>query len=178
MDLPVWPFQGFRSRVSAILWMMFFPAWVLAQETVTSSSVSANQAAPQAARVAGGTHGFQTLPPGAGAMQTLGYIVAILLFLCAGMILFYRGNVLGGWRSGARGARKLQVEETRALGQRQFLAVVDYEGRKMLLGVCPGRIDYLCPLDGGEGDKVDFRQLIPAPEDAAANPKPEKDPGQ
>lgn len=118
-------------------------------------------------------------------MQILGFIVAILLLLGAGLILFYRGNggwgALGGWRPGARGVRKLNVEETRALGQRQFLAVVEYEGRKMLLGVCPGRIDYLCPLDGmegSEGDKMDFQQLIPSAADAAGNAKQQKEAGQ
>lgn len=47
-----------------------------------------------------------------------------------------------------RDARKLSVAETRSLGNRQYLVVADYEGRKFLLGVCPGRIDLLSPLEG------------------------------
>ena len=47
-----------------------------------------------------------------------------------------------------REARKLTVAETRSLGNRQYLVVADYEGRKFLLGVCPGRIDLLSSLDG------------------------------
>ena len=51
------------------------------------------------------------------------------------------------------------------LGHKQFLAVVEYEGRKMLLGVCPGRIDYLCPLEGNEDgvgteNAPDFQQIL------------------
>lgn len=68
--------------------------------------------------------------------------------------------VAGGWmfwrqrRSvgalGTRTARKLSVVETKPLGNRQHLVVADYDGRKFLLGVCPGRIDLLSPLDGDQ----------------------------
>lgn len=44
--------------------------------------------------------------------------------------------------------RKLAIAETRSLGNRQYLVVADYDGKKFLLGVCPGRIDLLSPLDG------------------------------
>lgn len=47
-----------------------------------------------------------------------------------------------------RDLRALAIDETRSLGNRQFLVVASYEGRKFLLGVCPGRIDMLTPLDG------------------------------
>jgi flagellar protein FliO/FliZ len=46
-----------------------------------------------------------------------------------------------------RDARKLAVSETRSLGNRQYLVVADYDGKKFLLGVCPGRIDLLSPLE-------------------------------
>jgi flagellar protein FliO/FliZ len=42
--------------------------------------------------------------------------------------------------------RSLAVEETRSLGNRQFLVVASYEGKKFLLGVCPGRIEFLSDL--------------------------------
>ena len=47
------------------------------------------------------------------------------------------------------------VEETRALGNRQYLVVASYEGKKFLLGVCPGQINLLSPLgdeSSGEGE--------------------------
>jgi flagellar protein FliO/FliZ len=56
----------------------------------------------------------------------------------------------------ARGQRKLQIEETRPLGGRQYLIVANYDGKKYLLGVTPGRINLLTPLDAesaGSGDK-------------------------
>lgn len=47
-----------------------------------------------------------------------------------------------------RDQRLLAIDETRSLGNRQFLVVASYEGKRFLLGVCPGRIDLLSPLDG------------------------------
>jgi len=62
----------------------------------------------------------------------------------------------GGWivwrnRRGVpvgRDLRSLAIDETRSLGNRQYLVVASYEGKKFLIGVCPGRIDMLSPLDG------------------------------
>jgi len=65
----------------------------------------------------------------------------------AGGWLLWRQRRLGGGLAG-REARKLAVAETRSLGNRQYLVVADYDGRKFLIGVCPGRIDLLAPLDG------------------------------
>ncbi len=73
---------------------------------------------------------------------TLG-IAAVLVG--TGLYLLKRGQ----W-GGARGAevrQRLAIEETRPLGNKQFLAVASYGGRRMLLAVCPGRIDLLCRLD-------------------------------
>ena len=62
----------------------------------------------------------------------------------------------GGWlllrarsaKATGRNTSSLAIDETRPLGNRQYLVVASYEGRKFLLGVCPGRIDLLSPLDG------------------------------
>ena len=53
-----------------------------------------------------------------------------------------RGNPAG------REVRALAIDETRSLGSRQYLVVASYEGKKFLIGVCPGRIDLLSPLEG------------------------------
>lgn len=45
---------------------------------------------------------------------------------------------------------KLQVRETRMLGHKQFLCVVEYEGQKILLGTSPQGMQYLCKLDSQE----------------------------
>jgi flagellar protein FliO/FliZ len=47
----------------------------------------------------------------------------------------------------ARDMRALAIDETRSLGNKQYLVVASYEGKKFLIGVCPGRIDMLSPLD-------------------------------
>jgi flagellar protein FliO/FliZ len=64
----------------------------------------------------------------------------------------------GGWwlwlkrRDGLRGpggkTTRLNIAESRSLGSRQYLVVADYDGKKFLLGVCPGSIELLTPLDG------------------------------
>ena len=103
---------------------------------------------------------------GAGSLiQMLGYVVAILMIVGAVIAFFLRSGGLLGIRLGAKTHRKLQLQETWMLGHKQFLAVVEYEGRKMLLGVCPGRIDYLCPLEGNEDvvgteNAPDFQQML------------------
>ena len=54
-----------------------------------------------------------------------------------------------GKRTGAplsRDARQLAIQETRSLGNRQYLVVASYEDKKFLLGVTPGRIEMLTPL--------------------------------
>ena len=66
---------------------------------------------------------------------------------------------VGGWlvwrgRNGTsinRDERALAIHETRSLGNRQFLVVASYDEKKFLLGVCPGRIDLLVPLDESSG---------------------------
>ena len=55
------------------------------------------------------------------------------------------------WRSrgvkmAGRDGHALAVNETRPLGNRQYLVVASYEGKKFLLGVCPGRIELLSAL--------------------------------
>ncbi len=80
-------------------------------------------------------------------------------FTLVGLALVAAG--VGGWLLwrqknspaglGAKG-QKLSIAETRSLGNRQYLVVADYDGRKFLLGVCPGRIEMLTPLGAGDDD--------------------------
>ena len=75
-----------------------------------------------------------------------------------GALALAAGGTWWLWRSrkqpnpGNRSGRKLAVEETRSLGNRQYLIVAAYEGRKFLLGVTPGRIKLLSELSAGEED--------------------------
>jgi flagellar protein FliO/FliZ len=85
------------------------------------------------------------LPAAGGLLPTLGYLVAFGGLIGGGWLLLKRGGL--GRRFGKDEGR-LRVLETKMLGNRQFLVVVEYEDAKMLVGVCPGRIDYLTPLAG------------------------------
>jgi flagellar protein FliO/FliZ len=79
--------------------------------------------------------------------------------MIAGITLF----ATGGWlwwkfRAGPAGLRsrtpsQLAIEETRALGNRQFLLVVSHEKRRFMLGVCPGRLEMLTELSPSSEDK-------------------------
>jgi flagellar protein FliO/FliZ len=68
---------------------------------------------------------------------------------------------VGAWlvwrnRRGApigREARQLSIQETRSLGNRQYLVVASYEDKKFLLGVTPGRIEMLTPLATSADDE-------------------------
>ncbi len=71
-------------------------------------------------------------------------VVGVILLGGAGAWLLVRGRKI---QLPGRVVRRLNIDETRSLGSRQYLVVASYEGKKLLLGVCPGRIDLLTPLD-------------------------------
>ncbi len=80
----------------------------------------------------------------AGGMPGLTASFLMLLALCGGGYYLVRRQT--GFAPVGKGQRKLIVSESRSLGNRQFLVVVEYENERVLLGVAPGKIDYLCPL--------------------------------
>ncbi len=85
--------------------------------------------------------------------SSLGPVLALCaVFACIGgaWLLFQKrsGSLLAN-----RGVRKLQIEETRPLGNRQHLIVADYAGQKFLIGVTPGQIQFLTHLDPTEQEK-------------------------
>lgn len=82
--------------------------------------------------------------PGAGAFT----LVAVVMLAGAGAWLLWRGRG-GKLATLNRATRHLAIEETRGLGNRQYLVVATYQDKKFLLGVCPGRIDLLAPLHDG-----------------------------
>ena len=84
-----------------------------------------------------------------GSNQLVVYFVVLLALAGGGFYLLKRGLPLRGVRVGDN---RLKVLETKMLGNRQFLVVVKYEDSKMLLGVGPGQIQLLCPLDSADED--------------------------
>jgi flagellar biogenesis protein FliO len=96
---------------------------------------------------------------GDAMLQVLVYLF-LLVAVLAGAVFFMRKGIPFLPQKNS-GARKLNISETRGLGNRQFLVVAEYEDRKMLLGVCPGRIDYLCTLAGrDETFSAELREKI------------------
>ncbi len=81
--------------------------------------------------------------------------------------------IKNGWAIGVlKGLpqRKLRIADTRPLGNRQFLVVVEYESTKLLVGVSPGRIDYLHDLSVREVPKEDFATILDNPSSVKPSP--------
>lgn len=77
-------------------------------------------------------------------------VMTLLFLLIAGLVgVFIAFKRFGLPRTKQSGS--LELLETRPLGGRQFLLVAKYGEKHVLLGVCPGRIDYLCDLNDGAG---------------------------
>jgi len=85
----------------------------------------------------------------AGPNGTMTIVLVCLLGAGAGWMLWNRIRLRG---PAGQGGRQLVIAETKSLGNRQFLVVASYRDRQFLLGVCPGRIDLLAPLDGAKPD--------------------------
>jgi flagellar protein FliO/FliZ len=90
-------------------------------------------------------------PATAGKPSDSNFLLVVLgggAAVAGGWMLWRQRRTPGG--IAGRDARKLVVAESRSLGNRQYLVVADYEGRKFLLGVCPGSIQLLSALDDDE----------------------------
>lgn len=95
-----------------------------------------------------GTPGAEAPVPKAGEGFGFATVIGVVLLAGVGGWMLWRGRKVG---PGGKDQRLLAIEETRPLGNRQYLVVASYEGKKLLLGVCPGRIDLLAPLTGEQG---------------------------
>lgn len=101
-----------------------------------------------------------TLSSGTG-IQLLGYIILIVLLAVAAVAVLFKGGFLGVITGNPKAERKLHIEESRSLGHRQYLVVAAYEGRRFLLGVCPGSIEYLSGLDSDAATPAgSFQELL------------------
>jgi flagellar protein FliO/FliZ len=83
--------------------------------------------------------------PAAGSGAGILTVVGVLVLAGGGGWLLWRARA-GGLNQFSRMPRQLAVEETRSLGNRQYLVVASYQDKKFLIGVCPGRIDLLSAL--------------------------------
>ena len=116
---------------------------------------AAEPAAPQAADAViypGGSGEKPAVTAGHDGWSRAPWLAGTLLLAAAGTWFFWRsrGRVLPGRAAG----RKLVIEETHSFGNRQYLIVAAYEGKKVLLGVTPDRIKLLCALGEDQGDRL------------------------
>lgn len=109
---------------------------------------------------------------GGGSVSLLGYVLTIVVLGAAGFTVLLRGGFFGVSWGAAKTARKLRIEESRVVGSRQHLVVAEYEGKRVLLGVSPGRIDFLCGLEGDHsGQTLAFAEALSDATSAAVSPR-------
>ena len=123
-----------------------------ANPTTTSDSAQPSATPAEKKSIAPATPGMNEFG------RLLGYITLLAALAGAAIYLIKFGIPLH--RNRSKEERKLQVLEMRPLGNRQFLIVVAYDDTRMLLGVTPGKIDYLCPLESVSTNPADFDQLV------------------
>src|ERR1044071_8436364 len=85
----------------------------------------------------GGTPGAAAPAPKAGDGFGFATVLGVVVLAGVGGWMLWRGRKTN---VGGKDGRLLAIDETRPLGNRQYLVVASYEGKKLLLGVCPGRI--------------------------------------
>ena len=154
--------MAFAARFSALfagVLLLWGGHSALAQEQV------APVAAPEKAAVIAPVSTPAPVAPsslsGGGSVSLLGYVLTIVVLGAAGFTVLLRGGFFGVSWGAAKTVRKLRIEESRTVGNRQHLVVAEYEGRRVLLGISPGRIDYLCGLDSeGAGHGGGFSEVL------------------
>ena len=77
-----------------------------------------------------------------------GYIVFVVLCLGGGAWLWFRAK--GNGRSLKNQGAEISIEETRPLGNRQYLVLTSCRGRSFLIGVSQGRIDLVSEVPPSE----------------------------
>ena len=131
-------FRPFQPRLALLLALAVFAGRASAADPAATAEIIYPHPAP-----------VETAPavpgrPGGGLGSPL-LLFAVAAAGAGGWLLWRQRRAPAGLNG--RDARKLAVTESRSLGNRQYLVVADYDGRKFLLGVCPGRIDLLAPID-------------------------------
>lgn len=154
-----------RARLafsSAVMLLLANGAWADPGPQTFSSPATASHAVQTNEMI---VPSAATAPTAPVASSSNGIQLAIYLCLLVALLgggSYFLKNGFNFLSPKNKGIRKLNVAETRMLGNRQFLVVAEYEGRKMLLGVCPGRIELLSDLDGDRTEETFSTQLTEA----------------
>ena len=70
------------------------------------------------------------------------------MLIAVGMYLFnHAKNKITKIKRGTKTQKKLEITETKYLGNRQFLCVVTYENQRILIGASPNNVQFLCALE-------------------------------
>lgn len=85
---------------------------------------------------------------GGGGYTALMLLLLLMLSLLVGVFIFFKKMGLPNIKK----TGELELLETRPLGGRQFIVVGRYRGERFLLGICPGRIDFLCRLKSDDSE--------------------------
>ncbi|HEY0967449.1 MAG TPA: flagellar biosynthetic protein FliO [Opitutaceae bacterium] len=120
------------------------PGLVCAQAAAADETVVADKSPDAIIRPAATRADAPALSAPSGSFSALTFVGALAL-AAGGIWLAKRGRLPGV--AGNRELRHLSVEETRALGNRQYLVVAAYDDKRFLIAVCPGRIEFLTALD-------------------------------
>jgi len=101
-------------------------------------------------------------------------VFAVVAVVVLGCFLYVRRsrNKLGRLSQNSQGA--IEICRTRSLGSKQFLVVVQVEGRRMLIGVGPTFMTHLCNLESEEFSIPFERKGQQVNQPLENPPKPEK----
>ncbi len=145
--------MNFKPITSVTRWLLVVIGCVVLATAQPMSSASTPESASPAGDLPGQTiiYPKNTADPSKPAMaperdSSRSLVMLVALMLAAGGVWLIVQRRKAGPGAG-RGGRRLQIDETRSLGNRQYLVVADYDGKKFLLGVTPGRIEMLTSLE-------------------------------
>lgn len=108
-------------------------------------------AAPTAPRTADTVIFPQPVEPSAtrpAGTPSTGYIIFVVICLGGGAWLWFRAK--GKGRSLKNSGSEISIDETRPLGNRQYLVLTSCRGRSFLIGVSQSRIDVISEVPPSE----------------------------
>lgn len=75
-------------------------------------------------------------------------ILSLLMLIIIGTYLFTHIKARTfKFKRNLKSQKKLEILETKVLGNRQFLCVIAYEKQRILIGASPNGLQFLCSLD-------------------------------
>lgn len=150
-----------RLALVAVLVCLALPLRLAAQDQAPSSSATftTSDPTPQPPSPSPSPLDKFNTAPGLDAVGKL-FLYFALIAAAGGALVYVTRHGLPFRRPLGSQDRKLQILEMRPLGNKQFLIVVAYEDTRILLGVTPGKIDYLCPLDSSAPDAQTFGSIM------------------